>query len=122
MKEQLTLFEKDSLLRMLFSFFYCVKENPRWQERSRYAKRNREITKQMLPVSCDADYYFFLGRHFYALFLEGEGNVLSCRLEEYDTFYDIAKHHQELSFTYHLKEGQIFDLGKIKMVRKGNEK
>ncbi len=109
----LKLLENDDILRLLFAFYACIGRESNWKVEGQYARKNRKIAKRLLPQEDYADYYYFIGHHFYALNLERQQDNAFCHLREYETFFNLTNQYKELRFTYNIPKKEIVQLGEL---------
>lgn len=112
-----SLIEKDSTLRLIFAFHACIEENPNWIVESESSRQNREIAKKVLHLEETADYYFSFQNRFYSFTVEkGEEQTIDCRIEEYETFYDLVDNHLAMCFSYHVPTNRITEMSEVKKI------
>ncbi len=115
MKDKHSLFfEMDDTLRLIFAFYSFMSNNSNWILESKYSKQNRKIMKEL--GMDEADYYFLLRNRFYSFTINRiDEDTIECKIEEYDTFYDLASEHLSMQFSYHIpsKSIVILESGKI---------
>lgn len=115
-------FEMDETLRMIFAFYSCMSSHPNWIKESEYSKQNRGIAKDILSVEEMADYYFLLQGRFYGFTVEKiDEETISCKMEEYDNFYDLVDSHLSMKFCYHVPSKMITEMEPIEKVKDSNE-
>ncbi len=110
-------FQMDDTLRLIFAFYSCMSNNPNWIIESEFTKHNREIAKELLSIEDMADYYFLLQGRFYGFTVDKQDEeTIGCKMEEYDTFYDMADTHLAINFSYHIPSKMIIELGEVTKV------
>lgn len=112
-------FEMDDTLRLIFAFYSFMSSNPNWILESKHSKQNRKLMKELLGME-EADYYFLLQERFYSFTIDRmSDDIIDCKMEEYDTFYDFAKGHLTMSFSYHIPSKMITNLEDVKVISEG---
>ncbi len=121
-KHSRCFFQMDDTLRFIFAFYSCMSNNPNWIKESEFSRHNRELAKEILPIDNMADYYFLLQGRFYGFTVDKlDEETINCKMEEYDTFYDMASTHLSMKFSYHIPSKMITELGEVEKVEE-NEK
>ncbi len=116
-------FEMDDTLRIIFAFYSCMSSNPNWIKKSEYSKHNREIAKELFSIENMADYYFLLQGRFYGFTIEKQDEeTIACKMEEYDTFYDLASEFLSIEFSYHIPSKNIVILKPVEKITNKKEK